>query len=277
MTDAFGAFACGDHPLAPLTPAQLPRALALSTLVGWNQTAADWRVFLDRGQVMGLDDGEPELAASVATLHYGAVAWISMVLVRPDQRRRGLARAAMQWAIASLRQAGAGCIALDATPDGRQVYRQLGFSDAWGFSRWSVPPLPPLPGTRRMMAADWPAVLALDAAAFGADRAWLLGALPAGFVVEEGGRVVAAALRREGTRWPQAGPIFAREARHGQALLAAVLPGGGIADLRDDVPFLPWLEEELGARLRRFTRMVLDGALPGDVGGCMAVLGPEFG
>ncbi len=266
--------------LTPLAPGGLPRALALSTLVGWNQNEADWRVFLERGQVMALDDGEAELAASVATLSYGPVAWISMVLVRPDRRRQGLAREAMEWAVASLRAAGAICIALDATPDGQPAYRRLGFRDVWGFSRWSVPPLPAIAGVREMTEADFPAILALDQASFGADRAWLLRRMadrhPA-FVLEEGGRVVAAVLGRDGTRWNQAGPLWAREAAHAQALLAAALPGGGVADLRDDAPLFSWLEEELGARMRPFSRMVLDGTLPGEPAGCMAVLGPEFG
>jgi GNAT superfamily N-acetyltransferase len=262
--------------LTALPPEALPRALAISTLIGWNQTAADWRVFLEHGRVMALDDGEPEMAATVATLDYGPVAWVSMVLVRPDRRRQGLARAAMQWAVASLREEGARCIALDATPDGREVYRRLGFADGWGFTRWNIPPLPPMPGPRPMTEADLPAVLALDMAAFGADRAWLLAGRP-GFVIEEGGRIVAAVMLRDGTRWPHAGPLWAREPRHAQALLAAALPGGGIADLRDGLAILPWLEEELGAPMRPFTRMVLDGALPAAGEGCMAVLGPEFG
>ncbi|NDG49741.1 MAG: GNAT family N-acetyltransferase, partial [Rhodospirillales bacterium] len=91
--------------LTPLPPTALPRALALSSLIGWNQTMADWQVFAEHGAVMACDDGEPELAATVATLHYGPVAWISMVLVRPDLRRQGLARKAIEWAVASLRAA----------------------------------------------------------------------------------------------------------------------------------------------------------------------------
>ena len=94
--------------LAPLSPSALPRAKALSSLIGWNQTLADWQVFTEHGAVMACDDGQPELAATVATLRYGpAIAWIGMVLVRPDLRRQGLARAGMEWAVASLRASSA--------------------------------------------------------------------------------------------------------------------------------------------------------------------------
>lgn len=266
--------------LTPLPPTALPRALALSSLIGWNQTLADWQVFAEHGAVMACDDGEPELAATVATLHYGPVAWISMVLVRPDLRRQGLARKAMEWAVASLRAAGTSSIALDATPDGREVYRRMGFADAWGFSRWHIPPLPRPTGPRPMTEADIPAVLALDAQHFGANRAWLLRQMltrSPGWVIEEGGRIVAAVLGRDGTRWRQAGPLWAEAAPQAQALLAAALPDGGIADLRDGQAFLPWLEAELAAPMRPFTRMVLGEPLPPMGPACVAVLGPEFG
>ncbi|MBX9699830.1 MAG: GNAT family N-acetyltransferase, partial [Acetobacteraceae bacterium] len=163
----------------PLAPDGLPRAAALSALIGWNQTAADWRLFARHGAVRALDDGDPRaLAATAATLPFGeSVAWISMVLVRPDRRREGLATALMGWAVESLRAAGLPSIALDATPAGREVYRRLGFRDLWGFARWALPEvLPPEPGVavRPLGAADLPALLALDAAGFGATREALL-------------------------------------------------------------------------------------------------------
>ena len=88
---------------------------------------------------------------------------------------------------------------------------------------------------------------------------------------------VAAVLRRDGTRWRQAGPLWAEAAPQAQALLAAALPEGGIADLRDGQAFLPWLEAELAAPMRPFTRMVLGEPLPPIGPTCVAVLGPEFG
>src|SRR4051794_12362256 len=100
----------------PLAEPRLSAAAALSALIGWNQTEADWRIFQRHGQVRALDDGGAALAATAAILPYGpAVAWISMVLVRPDRRRQGLATALMRWAVGA---AGTPCIALDATPAG---------------------------------------------------------------------------------------------------------------------------------------------------------------
>jgi GNAT superfamily N-acetyltransferase len=124
--------------MRPLTAADLPRAAALSYLIGWNQVERDWALFLARGEGRALDDGQEALAATAAVIRYGPdLAWISMVLVRPDMRRRGHATALMRWAVDAL--AGTRCAALDATPAGREVYRRLGFRDLWGFARWALP------------------------------------------------------------------------------------------------------------------------------------------
>jgi GNAT superfamily N-acetyltransferase len=282
---------------APLAEGALPRAAALSALVGWNQTKADWRLFRGHGQVRALDDGHPRaLAATAAALPYGpGVAWISMVLVRPDMRRRGLAMALVRWAVESLRAAALPSIALDATPAGREVYRRLGFRDLWGFGRWALPPsLPAGPGVavRPLREGDWPALLALDAAAFGAPRAFLLrdfaARLPPAALVAEaprGGGLAGALLARDGVRGPQLGPLLADDAATARALLAAGLaalpPGGGpaVIDLRDGALGLgDWLAAH-GARVQRpFTRMALgDADPPGDPARMAAVAGPEFG
>ena len=65
--------------------------MALSTEAGWNQNEADWRFFLSQGVVFGMRDGA-RLVATAALLPYSAGnAWISMVLVTADFRRRGIA------------------------------------------------------------------------------------------------------------------------------------------------------------------------------------------
>ena len=277
---------------SPLPEADLPRAAALSALIGWNQLPADWQVFQRHGSVMALsDDAEPALAATAATLPYGArVAWISMVLVRPDRRRAGLATALMRWAVGQLQAAGMGCIALDATPAGRVVYRQLGFRDLWGFSRWALPAgLPAEPGVvvRRMAAADGSALQALDQAAFGAPRGFLLRDFAARcpdaalVVAAPGGGLAGALLARDGVRGPQLGPLYAADAATARALLAAgaAVRPGAVIDLRDAEPcgLGAWLSGHGGAVQRRFTRMALGEDPPGDPGRILAVAGPEFG
>lgn len=274
-----------------LTEGDLPRAAALSALIGWNQMPADWALFLRHGAVR-MQDGEGQaLPATAATIQYGpAVAWISMVLVRPDMRRRGLATAFMRWAVDSL--AATPCAALDATPAGREVYRRLGFQDHLGFRRFALPDaLPTEPGIaiRPAVDADWPALLALDAAGFGPPRGFLLRdfaqRLPRAALVAEGaGGIAGFALARDGLRGPQIGPVMARGEATGRALIAAALaalPAPGpraVIDLLDaHAATAAWLRAHGAAEQRPFTRMALGAAPPGDPAACIAVAGPEFG
>jgi GNAT superfamily N-acetyltransferase len=269
--------------MRPMTEADLPRAAALSLLIGWNQTVRDWSLFLRDGAVRVIDDGQPTLAATAAFIRHGEdVAWISMVLVRPDQRRRGHATALMRWAVEAL--ADTRCAALDATPAGREVYRQLGFRDLWGFARWSVPDaLPAASGVRPLAADDWPALLALDLAAFGAPREALLrdfaARLPqAAFIAKDGSGY---ALARDGARGSQIGPVVAADRETASALIGAArraLPGPAFIDLPDARGDLAtWLTRHGGTVLRPFTRMARGADTPGEAWRFAAVAGPEFG
>lgn len=266
-----------------LTPDDLPRAAALSRLVGWNQVTRDWALFLAEGEGRALDDGREALGATAAVIRYGAdLAWISMVLVRPDLRRQGHATALMGWAVDTL--AGTRCTALDATPAGREVYRRLGFRDLWGFARWSLPAMTGAAGPRALRDEDWPAVLALDAAAFGAPREALLRefAMRAPAVVLDGPAGLRGfALARDGARGPQVGPVVAREDDAAFALVAAArgtLPGDAVIDVPDARKGLSaWLSAQGGAVQRPFTRMALGADTPGDATLLAAVAGPEFG
>jgi GNAT superfamily N-acetyltransferase len=268
----------------PLTEADLPRAAALSALVGWNQNEADWRVFLRDGAAMALDDGDAAaLAATGAVLPFGPdLAWISMILVRPDRRRQGQATAMMRWA--GERLAATACVALDATPDGREVYRRLGFQDVFGFTRWRVnrPPAAPDVAVRPLQDADWPALLDLDAAAFGAPREALLrgfaARLPqAGWIAVDGSGF---ALGRDGLRAPEIGPVVAQDEATALALVAAAATAIArpvLIDLTDSATGIGAVLAGTGERLRPFTRMTRGAALPGDPRRLFAMAGPEFG
>ena len=107
--------------------------------------------------------------------------------------------------------AAAGLVAvLDATPDGRAVYRALGFQDSWGFHRLVLRERPGRAKSRRSAGvtirpiadADWPALCAYDAAAFGAERgivlARLRGRLPARRRRRARGRIAGFLLGRDG-------------------------------------------------------------------------------
>lgn len=64
---------------------------------------------------------------SVTTIRYENVAWISMLLVDPAWRGRGVGRALLERALDAL--ADVACVKLDATPEGRRLYRHYGFAE----------------------------------------------------------------------------------------------------------------------------------------------------
>ena len=100
--------------------------LVLSTEAGWNQNEADWRFFLSKGIVFGMRDGA-RLVATAALLPYSAGnAWISMVLVTADFRRRGIATKLVDACLDVAKRRGL-TTWLDATPAGATVYGPLGF------------------------------------------------------------------------------------------------------------------------------------------------------
>jgi GNAT superfamily N-acetyltransferase len=279
-----------------LSPSELDDVDTLVREARWNQIAADWRVFLAHGRVYALVTPEGRIVATTATLPYGGrFAWISMVLVAGEYRRRGLATRLMRRAMDEL--AAAGLVpALDATPDGRAVYRRLGFTDSWGFARLirrerpaAAAPFAAPAGVaiRPLTDADWPALCAYDAAAFGAERgavlAGLRGRLPAvELMAERAGGIAGFLLGRDGMLAGHLCPLTADDDAIACALVARALEaldGPLFIDLADDKTAVRRFLETRGfAAVRPFTRMLY--GTPSrfdDPARTFAVVGPEFG
>jgi len=269
---------------ASLTPSDVPRALALSAKVGWNQTADDWRLFIAHGRTIGLFDGDDGLVATAAALpYYNGFGYISMVIVDPAWRRRGLARRLMGECIETLRAQGRAAL-LDATPAGALVYRGLGFVELATMERWEgeggVTQVDR--AADRLAPNDLHKLIEADALAFGSQRRFLLEdflARPgtAAWTCDGGYLVM-----REGHRAVQIGPLVALSSEAARVLLATAIAnarGRMFLDLFTSWPDLAALLESSGfKRQRPFIRMVLDRAsLPGDLVRLAIAAGPEFG
>jgi len=279
-----------------LQETELGDAEELVREANWNQTAADWRIFLELGTVYAVRNSAHRVVATAAALLYGGhFAWISMVLVASDYRRQGLATRLLRRCVDDL--VGRRLVpVVDATPAGRMVYVGLGFQDSWGFQRYSAPRppreevAPPTPDgvvIRSISADDWVKLCRYDARVFGADRSALLtrlrGRAPgAELAAWRGDRIIGFVLGRDGRSATQLGPLAAEDEATARVLLGLALTGthGPIyIDLADSKSALRrWLEDHGFAPQRPFTRMVYGRAMRfDDFARTMAVAGPELG
>jgi GNAT superfamily N-acetyltransferase len=258
----------------------VPGCLALSQAASWNQNEADWRLMLALGRGWGLSvDGT--LVASTLVIPYGGFAWISMVLVLPEHRRKGYASRLLRVAIDDLGASKLKPI-LDATPAGREVYRQEGFQDTWTFKRFALRGVARgMNGTARR-AINWRNALELDAEAFGGDRQWLLRALQRRLPDTALGAPDGFVLGRDGREAHQVGPLVARNEATALELLEQAL--GNVAapvyvDVVDHATQMQgWLQQRGFEFQRPFTRMVHGGGrAPGDEKLVFLVAGPELG
>jgi GNAT superfamily N-acetyltransferase len=267
--------------------------LTLSRSANWNQNEADWRVMLAIGRGWGITLGGGTLAASTIVLPYGGTfAWISMVLVLPEQRRKGYATQLLKRALRENATLGLTSI-LDATPAGHEVYVQEGFRDRWGFKRYVLAApstgFMPVSEVRPLLPRDWAPLLALDLQAFGASRERLLRNLAlrlpaAALVVERESALAGFVLGRDGREANQIGPLIARDEETALVLLNAALAGVRTpvyVDIADHAPALQaWAEARGFAFQRPFTRMVhgeAAGPAPGEAGLVFCPAGPELG
>lgn len=267
------------RPIEILSEADAAAGLARSTEAGWNQTVADWLLFLRRGTVYGVRDPDGRVIATAAILPYGRTAWISLVLVKAAERRRGLARALMARCLAQADAAG-WQTRLDATPDGAAVYAPLGFRPTDELVRYRRPSCsPPRQGVEIETSGP---LLTLDREAFGLDRSALIHDLAARPDSAAWGDAAACCLVRDGRRARHIGPVYGREPEAVADLIgrvAAAEPGELIVDAYAGRERARTALETLGfAAERSFLRMVRGGEPPGrspEV--AVAGAGPEYG
>ena len=282
--------------LVALSLSDVAGGLVLSAGAGWNQTADDWAFFIRHGHAVGFRTASGVLIATAAALVYGGgFGWISMVLVAPDWRHRGLASLLVADCVKRLRALNVTPV-LDATPAGQPVYRHLGFRPGFEFERWEgTLPADPLPATatspvderaaslRDAGAADLDAIASLDRTAGGVGRRVLLQDMlgrsgTRAWMTHDGSGF---AIVRAGPRAAQFGPLVASETNAALALLEAALRSR-VGALFLDVP-TRWrelaaaLETRGFVRQRPFARMALGGAPFACSDRLFALAGPEFG
>jgi GNAT superfamily N-acetyltransferase len=254
--------------------------LALSTEAHWNQNEADWRFFLAKGVVFGVRERD-RLVATAALLPYSSGnAWISMVLVTADWRRRGIATKLVNTCLNTAIKLGLTAW-LDATPAGTAVYGPLGFTPTLQLRRLrfehSTPEEPSAPPSVFALGE----LIARDTGAMGFDRSILLGELggrPYSRLVSNGG---ASALARDGRTARHIGPLFADGPDRALALAHDIISSESGPLLIDAVAsqekFLEGLTASGWTIERPFQRMRFGSATAKPSELPFAVAGPEYG
>ena len=266
--------------LVELGLSDAPAGLLLSTEAHWNQTEADWRFFLSKGVVVGVRDGK-QLAATAALLPYSAGnAWISMVLVTTNWRRRGIATRLVDACLGAAKKRRLTAW-LDATPDGAKVYGPLGFTPTLQLRRLRLQ-APTKAGTPPPLSAcPLTEFIEHDQRAMGFDR----GPLLTEFAARSGSRMVssggAVALVRDGRTARQIGPLLAGNHESALALVDAIVRSEQGPWLLDAVhsqgEFLQGLTDRGWTIERPFQRMRFGRTATLAPEPPFAVAGPEFG
>jgi GNAT superfamily N-acetyltransferase len=274
-----------------MTPVDIPAGLRLCRAARWNQTAADWEFFLSfapAGALVAEDAGT--VIGSVATVPYGRFTWISMVLVDPASRGRGVGRLLLERGLALVEDDAAA--RLDATPAGEPLYRTLGFAAEHGLTRWLVERGRTggtrVPGIRPVEHGDWPGILQMDGHVFGASRRSLLVRLAAeapeyAWVLASDGRIRGYLFGRHGHVREHLGPLVADTRESAQVLLHACLAAHADRTFFIDAPERAdgWHDvlTHLGFAIERPFLRMYRGRLtaPGNPTVVYAVTGPEFG
>jgi GNAT superfamily N-acetyltransferase len=254
--------------------------LTLSTEAGWNQNEADWQFFLSKGIVFGLRDGD-RLVATAALLPYSAGnAWISMVLVTPDWRRRGIATKLVDACLAAATLRGL-TLWLDATPAGASVYGPLGFTPVLQLRRLRLEKPMDTRAAQPLSIGGVETLIARDTSTMGFDRSTLLpefGSRPGSRIVSDTDSI---ALIRNGRTARQIGPLLADHADQALALVDAITRSESGPWLIDAVhsqdAFLSGLVHSGWNIERPFQRMRFGPATAAPAQLPFAVAGPEFG
>ena len=197
---------------------ELDRLHALSLSVGWPHRAEDWQFLRQSGEgFVALDEIGRVLGSAMWFAHGTDFATVGMVITSPRLQTLG----AGQWLMKRVFDKVVGRdLRLNATRAARRLYLSLDFQpektvyQCQGIARMPTTGRPAnIRGdVRTLDARDIPAVIALDAAAFGVRRTALveqLFALSAGYGLFKNGRLNAFALCRPFGRGHVVGPVVA--------------------------------------------------------------------
>ncbi len=274
-----------------MEPGDIPVGVDLCRLAGWNQTEADWeRLLTLSSKGVFVAEYRGIACATASATNYGSrTAWIGMVIVHPDYRRRDIGSSLMRHCIGYLREMGVESIKIDASEQGRPVYLKLGFDDERPLHRYigrKPDGLEVSEPARELTAELIEPIAECDVVAFGSDRSQLLRLLAAqgqSVAVGTASGIKGYGFARTGAVTSHVGPVVSVDADTASSIVQALmarLPDGPICwDVLPDNVAAKALATSFGFTLQhRFTRMCLGSqAHAGDLSLVFGTAGLELG
>lgn len=251
-------------------PGRIDQMKILSSRARWNQTDGDLRMLTrlaghsNYHAKIRIRNHEIALGCGTVVPVGEDLQWISMILVHPEVRRQGIAAAIMYHGLKEARIPGKEqIIGLDATPGGKKLYDQLGFTQSFEIWRCIVPAssgFEVLPGLTITPLKNYAVINEYLRERGFPDKSTLFPMLmklyPGGcFVARSGRKVVGFVFSRAGAVKPYIGPLVADDLATAGNLLAKVQAYWGerhMDDLYMDIP-------------SRHIRPALDEIQPGEI------------
>ena len=233
---------------AAMQPEHLPGAVRLSADAGWPHREEDWRLILDISHgFVAVQEGE--VVATALATPFGNAAMVNMVIVDASLRRKGIARAMMERVMAVADPASWHLVATDA---GLPLYEAFGFSRTGKIVRYqgNVADVRSSGDACWGSTSDLAAVIRLDKAASGMDRAAMYSALSKEAriaVLRRSDGIVGHAFVRDFGRGRVVGPVVASSVVAAQSLISFIMSEDAGALLRVDTG----VHTGLGAWLER--------------------------
>jgi len=160
-----------------MTPADVDAAAAMIRGANWGDPHAFFTFAADHSGCLPFvaEAGGEVVGTGIATVN-GPAGWVGRIFVSPQHRGRGLGRALTETVTEALEAAGCRTLVLVATAAGRPIYEKLGFRLDPAYRVIEAPGTAGRqdPAVRAFDPVHLDAILALDRAATGEDRAHLL-------------------------------------------------------------------------------------------------------
>ena len=254
-----------------MTLGDIDFGMRLKSIAGWNQLPADWKrlIDLEPGGCFILECGGEPVGTVTTTLYEKRLAWIGMVLVLPEHRRKGFGTQLLLAAMDYCKSQGIEVIKLDATPLGKKLYDTLGYRDEYSLKRvqgWGS--AQSCQNVRLMRRVDLWEVVQMDITYFGISRQRLLenlfGENPSLCFVAQlpnSPEIIGYLFTRPGETAYQIGPWIAKNRNAAEELLKAGLNATAPKQVFLDVlrtvnPFSEAMVEKYGFSVQReFIRM----------------------